>query len=36
MGNFCHFILIDRLGDNCIQNFAFGKVYRPIHGRKFS
>ena len=23
-------------GDNCIQNFSFGEVYRRIYGRKFS
>ena len=24
------------LGDNCIQKFSFGEVYRPIYCRKFS
>ena len=25
-----------QLGDNCIQNFSFGEVYRRIYGGKFS
>ena len=29
-------IRICKLGDNCIQKFSFGEVYRRIYGRKFS
>ena len=36
--NRCSFIIpiAHHLGDNCIQNFHFGEVYRRKYGAKFS